>query len=162
MLKLTDKSKDAQLKAETLLDELKSNRRLNVSLQQDNYRLASALDALQHKLATYKSVPSSCLPKTVSINPRLQHSLCPHPLRQRKKGRAASNPLEYLNESQPAVTAPLTTRGPHPPLDTGELEDSIDPIELSPEMPSMIKRVDGDEFLQGDSFLVDALRLRNK
>jgi len=149
--KWTSKIKDLQVSVETLGEELKACKRLQVCLQQDKFRLSSALDTLRHRLSCYGDIPRKAATKAASILPQPLHSQ-----KTRKKGRASSNPLEYIEGSQASAPVPLTVRGPRLPPVFSPAEES----EFNPEMPSIITKMEGDEFLQGDSFLIDALRLR--
>ncbi len=152
--KWTNKIKDLQVSVETLGEELKACKQLQVSLQQDKFRMSSALDTLRHRLSCYEDLPRKVTNKAASIIPNPLHST----QKLRKKGRASSNPLEYIEGTETVQPVPLTVRGTRPPPVFSPAEES----EFNPEMPSIICKMEGDEFLQGDSFLIDALRLRSK
>lgn len=150
--KWASKVKDLQVSVETLGEELKACKRLQVSLQQDKFRMSSALDTLRHRLSCYCDIPRKTASKAASTLPKPLHST----QKARKKGRASSNPLEYIEGTQTSAPVPLTVRGPRLPPVFSPPEES----EINQEMPSIITKMEGDEFLQGDSFLIDALRLR--
>lgn len=137
--KLKDRVKDAQVKIETLADQLQSSKRQHADLEQDHYRLGLVRDSIQRHA---HGDAFGRRGKAVS-------GLPPTP-RRRKKARANSNPLEYAeNVCKPSEQPPVL----------GMPEISDNEVEMDLEMPSIINGSDQDEFLQGDSFLLDALHL---
>ena len=133
---------------------MQSCARLSSQLQQDNYRLATALDGLRRRLR--EDTPASKKGKTASVLPPASRSIGE---KRRKKGRASSNPLEYVEHVELSQVV-LTTKGDRAESSEQEDEESIE--EFEEEMPSMINKNDADEFLQGDSFLMDALSLQQR
>lgn len=158
---MMDKNKDTHLKLETLQDEIAAATRFNMQLQQDNFRLTTALDTLKRKKTGLESHENKGNKgKTIAHAATLSRSTVP--TKPRHRGKASSNPLEYLDSAEVSIVPLQTTRGPQPPKEPSNPESSLDIDGSFGEMPSIINKLEGDEFLQGDSFLVDALSLQNR
>lgn len=158
--KLVDKIKDAAIKLETLQEEIAASTRLNVLLQQDNFRLTAALDGLQRKKKTLELPGGNMgVPKGKHV---VTHSQVTVGKKQKRRGRASSNPLEYLDNSEVVQPYLQTARGARPAPEPSDHEDDVGLCDSMVEMPSIIGKLEGDEFLLGDSFLADALSLQNR
>lgn len=156
--KLMDKAKDTNLKLETLQDEIAAATRLNAQLQQDNFRLTSALDTLKRKKKGLE-LPGN-RGKVTAHAATLSQS--PVPKKPRHRGKASSNPLEYVDNVEVSQAPLQTARGAQHPKEPSNHDSDLDLDGSFAEMPSVINKLEGDEFLQGDSFLVDALSLQNR
>lgn len=156
--KLMDKAKDTNLKLETLQDEIAAATRLNAQVHQDNFRLTSALDTLKRKKKGLE-LPGN-KGKAASHTTTLSQNTVPK--KPRRRGKASSNPLEYLDSVEVSQAPLQTTRGAQHAQEPSNHDSGLDLDGSFTEMPSMINKLEGDEFLQGDSFLVDALSLQNR
>ena len=162
--KFEDKIKDLYVKVESLNDELQTSSRRNSQLVQDNYRLMAALDIIRRKYVN-KQKNSPKKGKTASLVPVFNQTAAISPKKPKKRGRASSNPLEYVEKLEERPEIPQTARiiiKDDDKSDGEAGEDGEFEEELMEEMPSMINKMDGEEFLQADSFLVDALSLERE